>query len=196
MDKTKTPIGFLDVGIAPITAENAGALPTYGAARSLGHGVRAALTVQTANTPVYGDDALQVMIDEFISGSLEIQTLMDDLETSSILYGGTYTDDDGLTRNTDDSGTPVAVYGIRKLMKKDKSLVYRAEVFFRCQANRAASGWDADTKGQNFQNKTANTTFDVYPADTGDWNWEHDYTTRAATLAGIREKLGLTAVPA
>lgn len=193
MDKTKTTMGLLDLGIAPITAEPAAALPTYGSPKSLGHAVRAALTVQTANTPVYGDDALQLTIDEFIRGVLEVQTLMDDLEISATLFGGTYASGSGITRTVADSGTPVAVYGLRKLMKKDKSLVYRAEVFFRCEANRAASGWDADTKSQSFQNKTANTTFDVYSANSGAWCWEQDFSSAAAALEAIYDKLDVTA---
>jgi len=192
MDKTKTTIGLLDLHIAPITAEPAGALPTYGAAKSLGHAVRAALTVNTANTPIYGDDALQVTLDEFISGALEVQTLMDDLEIRQILFGGTYSAQDGLTQSTEDTGTPVAVFGIRKLLKKDKSIIYRAEVFFRCEANKTSSGWDADTKSQSTQNKNATTNFDISPASSGAWNWEQDYETAAAALAGIKTKLGLT----
>ena len=195
--KTTFPMGLLDLGFCPITAAGtASALPTYGAAVSLGHAVRAALTVNTADTPVYGDDAQQLRIDSFISGTFETETLMSDLELEGTLYGGTYASAAGLTRTLDDAGTPGAVYYIRKLMKKDKSLVYRAGVLFNCAANRSASGWDADTKRERVEVKNATVNFDVMAAETGAWNWEQDYTTEAAALAGIGDKLSLSTDPA
>lgn len=188
--KTKFPMGLLDLAFHPITADGtSSALPTYGAAVTLGHAVRAQLTVNTADVPVYGDDAEQLKIDDFLSGTFVTETLMTDLELEHTLYGGTYSSAAGLTRSAEDAGTPGAVSYIRKLMKKDKSLVYRAGAFFRCAADRAASGWDADTKGQTVTPKNASVTFDVTAAETGAWNWEQDYTSYADAVAGIADKL-------
>lgn len=191
--KTKFGMGLLNLGFCPITADgSSSALPTYGASVSLGHAVRAALTVNAADVPIYGDDALQLRVDSFISGTLETETLLSELELESTLYGGTYASASGLTRTLNDAGTPGAVFYIRKLMKKDKSLVYRAGAFFRCTANRSASGWDADTKKDSVEAKNATVTFDVMPCDTGAWNWEQDYTSEADAIAGINTKLGLS----
>ena len=187
--KTKFPMGLLDLGYAPISAAgSSSALPTYGTSASLGHAVRAALTVNAADVPVYGDDMLQLKIDSFISGSFETETLMTDLELEQKLYGGTYSTGE-LLHTVDDAGTAGAVYGIRKLMKKDKSLVYRAFVLFNCSANRSASGWDADTKKDSVEVKNAKVTFDVMPAENGNWMWEHDYTSESDATAGIDAKI-------
>lgn len=189
-NKTKFGMGLLDLGFAPITDEPPAALPTYGAAVSLGHAVRAALTVNSADVPIYGDDMELLRIDNFLDGSFETQTLMTELELESKLYGGTYTAGGGLTSTADDAGTPGAVYGIRKLMKKDKSLVYRAFVLFRCAANRSASGWDADTKNNTVTPKNAAVNFDVSTANNRTWKWEQDFTTQSAARAAIFETLG------
>ena len=194
--KTKFPMGLTHLGFCPITAAgSSSALPTYGAEVTLGHAVRAALTVNTADVPIYGDDAMQLKIDSFISATFETETLMSELELESTLYGGTYASGNGLTRTLNDAGTPGAVTYVRKLMKKDKSLVFRAGAFFNCSANRAASGWDADTKKESVEVKNAKVNFDVMAAETGAWNWEQDYTSEADALAGIATKLGLSSSP-
>lgn len=192
MNKTKTPIGLLDLGFAQVATEPANAHPTYNAAVSLGHSVRAALTVTTAQLRVYGDDALQISDDSFVSGSLETQTLMTDLELEGLLYGADYDENTGLTDSVDDASVPGAVYYIQKLMKKDKSLIYRAVVLYRCSANRSNYGNEADTKKDNIESKTGNVTFDVLPDNTGAWRWRQDYTSEAAAMAGINTALGLT----
>lgn len=192
MNKTKTPIGLLDLGFAAVKTEPANAHPTYEPAVSLGHAVRAALTVTTAQLRVYGDDALQISDDSFVSGSLETQTLMTDLELEGLLYGGTYEESTGLTDNAEDASVPGAVYYIQKIMKKDKSLIYRAVVLFYCSANRSNYGSEADTKKDNIESKTGNITFDVLPDNSGAWRWRKDFTTEALAMAGINSTLGLT----
>lgn len=195
--KTKFPMGLQDLFFCPITAAgSASALPTYSAAVSLGHAVHAALTVNSASVPIFGDNAQQLKIDSFISGTFNTETLMSELELEQKLYGGTYSAEGGLTRTLDDAGTPGGVCYIRNLMKKDKSMVYRAGVLFYCAADRAASGWDGDTKKESVEAKNATVNFDVMTVETGAWIWEQDYTTRAAALEGIKDKLSLTAAPA
>lgn len=188
--KTKFQMGLAYLGFAPITADgDSSTLPTYGSTVTLGHAVRAALTVNSADVPVYGDDALQLKIDSFLSGSLETETLLSDLELDSTLYGGTYASAAGITRTIDDAGTPGAVPYIRKLMKKDKSIVYRAGILLRCAANRAASGWESNTKKDSVEVTNAKVNFDVMPCATGAWNWEQDYTSETDALAAIEAKL-------
>ena len=89
-NKTKFNMGLLDVGFAPISAEGENALPTYSSQESLGHAVRAALTVNAADVPIYGDDVKLMHIDSFLSGSFESETLMSELVLEQKLYGGTY----------------------------------------------------------------------------------------------------------
>lgn len=192
MNKTKTPIGLLDLGFAQIATEPANAHPTYSAGVSLGHSVRAALTVTTAQLRVYGDDALQISDDSFVSGSLDTETLMSDLELEGLLYGGTYAEATGLTDSADDASVPGAVYYVQKIMKKDKSLIYRAVVFYYCCANRSGYGSEADTKKDNIENKNSTVTFDVLPDNTGAWRWRKDCASESAALSAINTALGLT----
>jgi hypothetical protein len=191
MTKTKTKIGLLDLTAVPITAEPAGAMPTYAAADkelSLGHAVRAALTVEMDQLRVHGDDALQIAADLFNSGALDTEALLDDLALEAALYGST-ADGTAVTDNGDDSAPPVGVYYVQKLMKKDRSIVYRAVVLFRCTANRANYSDEANTRTQNLEPKNHPVGFIVYLANNNDWRWRDDFETEAAALAAIAAKL-------
>lgn len=189
--KTKMPMGLLDLTFVPIASESAGTLPTYEAAGnevSLGHAVRAALAVTTDSLRVYGDDALQIAADLFVSATLDTETLLSDLQLEAKLFGGTYATDT-LTSGANDAAASGGVYFVRKLMKKDKTIVYRAVILFRCQPDLSSYAIDANTRGANLELKNNAVRFLVSAAENGDWKWEGEYSTESASLAAIAAKL-------
>lgn len=190
--KTKLPIGLLNLTFVPIDTEPDAAVPTYKAAtyeKSLGHAVRANLTLETAQLRVYGDDALQVADDPFVSASLETETNMTDLELEQALFGGTYASGTGLESSAGDTSALGGVYFVRKLLKKDKSTVYRACVLYRCQANRSSYGFEANTKAGTIEPKNSTVTFDVFECNNGAWKWEQEYDSLSAATTAIGTKL-------
>ena len=185
--KTKVKIGCLDLTFCPIASESAGALPTYEAATnelSLGHAVRAALSVETSELRVYGDDALQISADLFKQGKLDTEALLDDLALEAALYGST-TSTDAVTDGGDDASPAGAVYYVQKLMKKDKSLVYRGVILYRCEASRADYTDESDTKGETIEPKNHPVSFVVMLTNSNVWRWRKDFTSESDALSAI-----------
>ena len=82
-------------------AEPAAALPQYDEKVNFGRLVKAELTVTMASGKIYGDDVLDESIDEFVSGSLAVETTDLTLEHEAVIFGSTMssTSDKTLTRS-------------------------------------------------------------------------------------------------
>lgn len=188
MDKTKVKIGLLDLGFCPISTEPDDSVPTYAAAAkelSLGHAVKASLSVETDELAVYGDDALQISAEFFKKGKLDTEALLDDIALEGALFGATVDNDGGVTDSDTDVAPYGAVYYTQKLMKKDRSIVYRAVVLFKAQATIAGTTDEANTKGERLEPKNHPLGFNISACNSGDWRWRKEYTTRALALSGI-----------
>lgn len=194
--KTKTKIGLLDLTWVPIADEPDAAYPIYEAAaneRSLGHAVRAALSVQTAELRVWGDDALQISADLFESANLDTEALLDDIELEAALYGASVSD--GVVEDGgDDVAPPGAVYYVQKLMKKDRSIVYRGVILYRCEANRSGYTDEANTKTQTLEPRNHPVGFTVALTNNNKWRWREEFPSEAAALAAIAATLHPTTV--
>lgn len=189
--KTKVKIGLSHPTFVPIVEEPDSAAPVYAAAEkelSLGHGAKANLTVTTNELRVYGDNALQLSADMFANGTLATETILDDLELEAALYGSK-SDAGSVTDAGDDASPAGAVYYIQKLMKKDKTIFFRAVVLFRCEANRAGYTDESDTQRDAIDAKNHPVSFNVFLANNNEWRWRKDFDTEAAALEAIKALL-------
>lgn len=167
---SKVKIGAKYPRWAKITSEAAGKLPTYDTEKvTIGELIAANMTINLASGELYSDDALNLKISEFSSGTIAMETDGLDDEAASSLYGATVEEAGGkVTYNTGD----VAPYGglAYYAMMKDKSSssnYYKCYYFPKVQA--AMGNDNTATKGSSVTFSTANTTFTVMKAENGDW---------------------------
>ena len=120
-------LGAKYIRFAPFETEVEGSLPNYKEAVSVGALVKAELTVNLAAGEIYGDDRLDEKIEEFVSGSLAVETTDLTDETEAVIFGSTLTEKE-LVDNTGDS-IPYGGLGyiktvIRGGVKKFKAYYY------------------------------------------------------------------------
>ena len=200
--KVKTPIGMQYSYYYPIASEADAAHPTYkaNAEVDMGAAVKGYLSVTTASAEIPGDDITQVANDKFVSGQLDVETTLSDLEVNAQLYGHKYSEEDGEVSNSADV-SPNGGYGfVEPILKKDKTVVYRASFFFKVTALQSSEKQEADTKKSGELSPKMNAvSFKVMEDNTGDWRVRKDFTDGsnttglAAALAFIRSQANYTA---
>ena len=143
---------------APIESEPEGTLPVYkGEPVKIGRLVKADLTLTMASGKLYADDELAESAEEFVSGSIAMET-DDILDTvASVIYGATVKEKT-VVYNTSDNPPPGGLAYYKKLMRHGK-LVFKGLFFPRV---KAALGNDAaQTKADSITFGTSTTNFTV-----------------------------------
>lgn len=175
---------------APIESEPEGALPVYkGEPVKIGRLVKADLTLTMASGKLYADDELAESAEEFVSGSIAMET-DDILDTvASVIYGAAVKEKT-VVYNTSDNPPPGGLAYYKKLMRRGK-LVFKGLFFPRV---KAALGNDAaQTKADSITFGTSTTNFTVSNANNGDWRLTEEFETEDAALAWVKAMLGFKA---
>lgn len=171
--KVKEKMGLLYGVFAPIISEPEDALPLYGAGTSMGAMSKANLSVTTTDAKLYGDDALQVKVDSFVSGSLAVENLRNTLENDAVLFGSTM-GSDGVSVDKDTDEPPLGAFGyIQKLMDEDKVLFYRAVWLTKVQAQMGDDNSDSKQDKLTFANNAV--AFEVMRCSLGAWRFRTEY---------------------
>lgn len=174
-----------------INNEPDAALPVYaGEPVKIGRLVKADLSLTMASGKLYADDELAESAEEFISGSIAMET--DDIldEVASIVYGAKATEK-RVIYNSEDNPPPGGLAYYKKLMRRGK-IVYKGYFYPRV---KAALGNDtAQTKTDSITFGTNTTNFTVYTANNGDWRHTEEFDTEKEALAWVKAQL--TSTPA
>lgn len=155
----------------------------------IGRLVKADLTLTMASGKLYADDELAESAEEFVSGSIAMET-DDILDTvASVIYGATVKEKT-VVYNTSDNPPPGGLAYYKKLMRHGK-LVFKGLFFPRV---KAALGNDAaQTKADSITFGTSTTNFTVSNANNGDWRFTEEFETEDAALAWVKAMLGFKA---
>lgn len=201
--RVKAPIGMQCSYYYPIASEESGANPTYKANTEIdmGAAVKGYISITTATGEVAGDDITQLSVDKFVSGQLDVETTMSDLEVNAQLYGHAYTEDGGEVSNSADV-SPNGGYGfVEPILCKDKSVLYRATFIPKVTALQSSEKQEADTKKSGDLSPKMNAvSFKIMETNKGDWRYRQDFaddssqnkTGFALALAYIRSNAGYT----
>ena len=171
---------------AKIKEEPEGQLPVYeGTPLRIGRLVKADLSVTMASGKLYADDALAESLEEFISGSLAMET--DDMtdEVASEVYGAEVKDKE--VHYTSSDSAPVGGLAHYKVLKRRGKTVFKGYFYPRVQA--ALGNDTAQTKTDSITFGTTNTTFTVFPCESGDWRITKEFEKENEAQAWVKEKL-------
>ena len=178
---------------APIESEPEGALPVYkGELVKIGRLVKADLTLTMASGKLYADDELAESAEEFVSGSIAMET--DDVldGVASVIYGAAVKEKT-VVYNTSDNPPPGGLTYYKKLMRRGK-LVFKG--FFYPRVKAALGNDTAQTKADSITFGTSTTTFTVSNANNGDWRHTEEFEKEADALAWVKSMLTPAAVEA
>ena len=168
-----------------VKEEPEGALPTYeGDPVKIGQLVKADLTLQMASGKLYADDHLVESVDEFVSGSIAMET--DDVldEVASVVYG-TSVEDKLVRYNTADDPPPGGLAYYKRLIR-DKRVLFKA--YFYPLVKAALGNDSAQTKTDSITFATTATTFTVFACKNGDWRHTEELATEAEALAWVKSR--------
>lgn len=185
-EKVKSKIGLESSFFFPIAAEPTGARPTYGEKLDLGAAVRANISINYAEGQLYGDDALQMDVKSFSGGTLDSETLLDDLTIDVAVFGATQSESGEVIDHKDDAAPPGGFAFIQKLMNKSKKIFYRAVFLLRVTGNQTADNAETRGSGITFANKTIN--YSISACDSGEWRLREEFDSKEDALAWINEK--------
>lgn len=174
---------------AKIKEEPDAALPVYeGEPVRIGRLVKADLSLTMASGKLYADDELAESAEEFISGSIAMETddLLDDV--ASVIYGAEVKEK-RVVYNTGNNPPPGGLAYYKKLMRRGR-IVYKGYFYPRV---KAALGNDtAQTKTDSITFGTNTTNFTVYAANNGDWRHTEEFQTEQEAIAWVKAQLAST----
>lgn len=161
------------------------ALPTYeGEPVKIGQLVKADLTLQMASGKLYADDHLAESVEEFVSGSISMET--DDMldEVASVVYGAKAAEK--LVRyNTGDDPPSGGLAYYKKLMR-NKTVLFKG--YFYPLVKAALGNDSAQTKTDNITFGTTSTTFTVFACNNGDWRHTEEFSSEDEALAWVKSR--------
>ena len=174
----------------PVAEEPEGARPTYsGQPIRIGRLVKADLTLTMASGQLHADDQLAESVDEFVSGSVAMET--DDMtdEVAAVVYGTTV--EDGTVHYNVADDPPKGGYGYLKKLMRNKKTLYKA--YFYPLVKAVLGNDSAATKSNSITFGTTTTTFTIFACESGDWRDTHEAATEAEALAWLKAQFGAAA---
>lgn len=192
--KVKTPLGMQTLDFWPIKTEPENAHPTYDAPVNLGAAVKGYLSVTTATASIPGDDVIQVEDEVFTGGQLDTETTMSDLEVNSKLFGHNYSSEAGEESKGSDRAKPGGISFIEPILRKDKTIIYRATCLYKTCAMASSEKQEADTKKAGELNPKMNAvSFKVMEDNKQSWRLRNDFGTAAEAVAFVKKTFGSAA---
>lgn len=189
--KTKAPLGMQTLDFWPISNEPDGSHPVYIESVNLGAAVKGYLNITTAPISISGDNIVQVENEVFTGGQLDSETTMSDLEVNSVLFGHTYSEQDGEESKGTDSAKPGGLSFIEPILTKEKGTLYRATCLRKVYAMASSEKQEADTKKAGELNPKMNAvSFKVMEDNAHSWRVRNDFETVAAAEAFIKKTFG------
>lgn len=189
--KVKTPLGMQTLDFWPIKEEPEAAHPTYDASINLGAAVKGYLTVSTASASIPGDDIIQVEDEVFTGAQLDTETTMSDLQVNAKLFGHAYSEEAGEESHGADRSKPGGISFIEPILRKDKTIIYRATCLRKCSAMPQSEKQEADTKKPGELSPKMNAvSFKVVEDNTQSWRVRNDFETVAAAQDFIKTTFG------
>lgn len=189
--KVKTPLGMKTLDFWPIAEEPETEHPRYEAAVNLGAAVKGYITVNTASATISGDDIAQVEDEVFAGGQLDTETTMSDLEVNAILFGHSWSAEAGEESKGSDRSKNGGISFIEPILKKDKTVVYRATCLRKVSAMPSSEKQEADTKKAGELNPKMNAvSFKVMEDNLQSWRVRNDFPTESAAVEFIKKTFG------
>lgn len=176
----KVVVGMRTSWYYPILSEPDNAKPVYAPKLDMGAAVKGYLSITTVSASVPGDDISQVEFEKFVHAQLDAETTMSDLEVNAKIFGHKYTKEGGEVSHTDDLAPSGGYAFVEPILKKDKTLIYRATCLHKVTAMAGSEKQEADTrKPSEFNPKNNAVSYKVTEDNSGNWRSRNEFDTLA-----------------
>lgn len=171
-----------------ISNEPENALPKYDAAGpiSLGKLVKAELSVTMASGKLFADDQLAEAVDEFVSGSIAMETDEIADAAAASVYGATV-ENKRVSYKAGDTAPLGGLAYYKVLMRNGKKLF---KGFFYPRVKAILGNDTAATKGDSITFGTSATTFTVFVCNSDEWRITEEFDNEAEAKAWVDHQLG------
>ena len=163
--------------------------PSYGGALIPGKAISCNVEVSNNDATLYADDVVQESDTSFAGGTATIGVDRADYQTQANLLGHTYSEEDGLVRNSNDIAPYVGFGRIIKLMQ-DGALKWKVEFLYKVKF--AEPSQDDTTQGESVEFGTVEMAGQVAQLGNGNWSKSQIFDEKADALAFLEGLLGTT----
>lgn len=189
--KVKVPLGMQTLDFWPITSEPDKDHPKYGPSVNLGAAVKGYLTVSTNAASIPGDDINQVEDEVFAGAQLDSETTMSDLQINAQLFGHTWSETAGEESKSTDRAKAGGLSFIEPILRKDKTIIYRATCLRKGTPLASSEKQEADTRKPGELNPKMNAvSFKISEDNLNSWRVRNDFETKEAAEAFIKKTFG------
>jgi hypothetical protein len=167
-------------------------LPQYEDHIVLAEFVSGNTTINFAEGQLYGDNALQIDIKDFVSATFALETTYINKEAEAVLYG---TKIDPITNeliNAGDDVPPWGGFGFVRTVRHKNRTEHVGYYFPKVQANLGNESAQTKNSGINFGTPTTNLT--IFKPKYGGWRYKKDFNTEEEALEWVAEKLGIPTI--
>ncbi|HWT27167.1 MAG TPA: major tail protein [Mobilitalea sp.] len=169
--------------------DDATGTPVYTGGIVMGRAIAEDLTIDSNNTPVYTDDALDELDTSFKSGKTAIELNDLSVETQAFILGHTINETTGeLVANANDS-SPYVGHGFYGRTVKNKVSKWRAVWLTKVQFSEPADS--NKTQGESVAFQTPKVEGTIMKDVNGDWKQEKTFDNEADAIAYLNGKAGL-----
>ena len=153
--------------------------PSYGAAKTPGKAISCSVEVSNNDAKLYADDAVQESDTSFAGGTVTIGIDRADYQTQADLLGHTYSQENGIVRNSNDAAPYVGLGRVLTLMINGV-ISYRVE--FLSKVKFAEPSQEDNTKGESVEFGTVEMEGTVAQLTNGNWSASQDFSTKAGAI--------------
>lgn len=172
-----------------ILTEGQDGAPSYSGAKIPGKAISCSVSISNNSATLYADDTLVESDTSFQSGTITMGIDEDDLKTMSELLGHTYSEEDGIKRNSGD----VAPYvGLGRIVTKMVNNVLKYKVEFLYKVKFGEPSAENSTKGESVEFATTEIEGTVNALANGDWSIAKTFDTKEAAVSYLEGLLTTT----
>jgi len=163
--------------------------PSYAGALQLGKAISCNVEVSNNSAKLYADDVEQETDTSFAGGTVTIGIDRADYQTQANLLGHTYSENNGMVRNSNDIAPYVALGRVIKLMI-DGALKWKVEFLYKVKF--AEPSQSDTTQGESVEFGTVEMQGQIAQLANGNWSITQIFDTKAEAISYLEGLLTTT----
>lgn len=167
--------------------EDAEGNATYGVAKKPGKAINCNVSITSNDAKLFADNGLAESDTSFQSGTVTLGIDDDDLQTQADLLGHTYTEEDGIVKNSNDAAPYV---GVGRIITKVVNGVYKYKVEFLKKVKFSEPSQEDNTRGESVEFGTTEIEGTVSTLANGDWNNAKVFNTKQEAVTYLESLFG------
>lgn len=173
-----------------VTEENAEAMPSYKSGFKFGALMEANDNPNYTSGDLYGDDALEDSVDEFVDADIDLKACKLTSEDCAKIFGIELAEDGTFAYPTEGT-VPFGALGYIQTLRRRKEKFFRA--FFFPKVKPQVTGDSLITKGQSISFDGESLKFKAYkPLKSGvSWKYKNEFPTLPEAITWLKEKLNI-----